>query len=1111
MPSEKDFIKTAKNTDFQTKSVENNNAPKVQTGKGADSISSAKSASQPSTQTTTKAPNNSVPSTASPTRTSQSPQTPPQSGGGASSRPQASMPQTSRESGTISNPTPTHGSQPSTQTTAKAPNNSVPKTAGSTFTPLKTSETGDITPQATTTKESITKASQTATSVVASMSAINANTHNAIHSFNNKPVLRSELLNAGKTLVSKAEVALSSSDDLGGQAVTGLIESGRISMYAFRASQYVTQATPSVVRTSVDGIKTGVNGVVSVGKGVYQVGKQTALSTVAIVQAYSLCKGLNVMPISKEGLNILKASTIWTGLSNTQISKAVSKGIQTAVNNIHSVVLKAKSIKTNIVITAKGIKQTAQNAYVLMKGLATGTLNVSYVAYRMEMFLKLKAGKALNAVKPFAKAGLRTTFKGAIKGTKWAVFRGMPKGIKTLKGGVVGLASLGEGIDDFAVQGAIQTVKVLDVATRVGAQTIKTGVRVGANTSVKTVKTAIKVGKGIGYWANFVKTNGWKKAMESAGKKAGKKFLTALQNSGKSIVSAVINLIKGLGTKIIIPLCLLLFVVCGGLTAITAPIAGIVSWVSGWFGTSDTNEEFEVSSFLSNNSYGVPYYASASRSLILAKCTNAKKPTGSFDLVRLYSDTTDSGIGAQININATAINNAFYTNAELIDIMSPVFNAVVYMNYDGTPTLQQAKDILADLYNRLFSFTYVDTVEYCGQSLTDGTGYAHTNHSCGYIHAESDCPNKTTGYHTTFTCGKNSSHTEYICNGHDDGTGNITYCSTTSALTSPCSNCTTRTVTVGCDYYGYKCGGYSVLNCTTPEHSHSCSECCSKYGSVHIFHNWTCGETEHTHGSGCYTTNYCNSGNEMSTACSHSPTSIFHCEGYSYCAGHGTRSYKLEMGGIYALINEIFIQPIDYYASLATRTEDEETAYQNLKDWYELFEVMLSEMSGSSYGGGISLSELNDVVWVTSPRTGNSDVVDLALSQVGNVGGETYWRYAGFTNRVAWCACFVNWCMRNTPSATGAYATTSNNYYCQTVADYYNSNGQFGHDYNNIAKGDCIFFDWECDGHTDHIGIVIGRDNEFVYTVEGNSGDAVKIKKYPLSSSVIYGYVYLNY
>ena len=37
-------------------------------------------------------------------------------------------------------------------------------------------------------------------------------------------------------------------------------------------------------------------------------------------------------------------------------------------------------------------------------------------------------------------------------------------------------------------------------------------------------------------------------------------------------------------------------------------------------------------------------------------------------------------------------------------------------------------------------------------------------------------------------------------------------------------------------------------------------------------------------------------------------------------------------------------------------------------------------------------------------------IVKVALSQVGNVGGEPYWSWYGFNSRVEWCACFVSWC-----------------------------------------------------------------------------------------------------
>lgn len=73
---------------------------------------------------------------------------------------------------------------------------------------------------------------------------------------------------------------------------------------------------------------------------------------------------------------------------------------------------------------------------------------------------------------------------------------------------------------------------------------------------------------------------------------------------------------------------------------------------------------------------------------------------------------------------------------------------------------------------------------------------------------------------------------------------------------------------------------------------------------------------------------------------------------------------------------------------------------------------------------------------------------------------------------------------------------------------WFQSHGQWGdRNYADIAPGDAIFFDWDGSGNADHVGIVVGLDENRVYTVEGNSGnDACSYKSYPRGSSVIRGY-----
>lgn len=167
----------------------------------------------------------------------------------------------------------------------------------------------------------------------------------------------------------------------------------------------------------------------------------------------------------------------------------------------------------------------------------------------------------------------------------------------------------------------------------------------------------------------------------------------------------------------------------------------------------------------------------------------------------------------------------------------------------------------------------------------------------------------------------------------------------------------------------------------------------------------------------------------------------------------------------------------------------------------------LSENYGWNISGNLSSTILTDIEFLQGDRQGNQEVIDVALAQVGQEGGRPFWSYYGFSERVEWCACFVHWCMRHTPSASPYYPDTANNAYCQTVANNFMAMGQWGdRNFTNLAAGDTIFFDWEGDGHTDHIGLVIGIDGNKVYTVEGNSGDAVRINSYTLGSNVIYGY-----
>ena len=179
----------------------------------------------------------------------------------------------------------------------------------------------------------------------------------------------------------------------------------------------------------------------------------------------------------------------------------------------------------------------------------------------------------------------------------------------------------------------------------------------------------------------------------------------------------------------------------------------------------------------------------------------------------------------------------------------------------------------------------------------------------------------------------------------------------------------------------------------------------------------------------------------------------------------------------------------------------------------EMFHVYL-ETSGNKpliFGGGSpdgSPSEdLSGVEFVNGTRPGNQELMELAKQQVGNVGGYPYWSWYGFNSRVEWCACFVSWCYNQAGKSEPRFAGCA----WQGVPRF-QSRGQWGaRGYENIAPGDAIFFDWDLDGVADHVGLVLGRDESRVYTVEGNSGDACKIKSYDLNYQCIKGYGLMNW
>ena len=135
---------------------------------------------------------------------------------------------------------------------------------------------------------------------------------------------------------------------------------------------------------------------------------------------------------------------------------------------------------------------------------------------------------------------------------------------------------------------------------------------------------------------------------------------------------------------------------------------------------------------------------------------------------------------------------------------------------------------------------------------------------------------------------------------------------------------------------------------------------------------------------------------------------------------------------------------------------------------------------------------------------GNGQIVSVALTQLGNEGGQKFWSWYGFDSHVAWCACFASWCGDQAGLIESGKMPKFS--LCDDGIAWFQSKGKWKSRGYSPAPGTLIFFDWNWDGTSDHVGIVEKTEGSTVYTVEGNSSDAVNKRSYDINNGTIMGY-----
>ena len=125
------------------------------------------------------------------------------------------------------------------------------------------------------------------------------------------------------------------------------------------------------------------------------------------------------------------------------------------------------------------------------------------------------------------------------------------------------------------------------------------------------------------------------------------------------------------------------------------------------------------------------------------------------------------------------------------------------------------------------------------------------------------------------------------------------------------------------------------------------------------------------------------------------------------------------------------------------------------------------------------------------------DVLNKAQSQDGtaesppNSNKSIYglW-YEPSLNGQKWCAMFVSWVFDHAGHPLGHIQTKNGIHHCQSAHNYYKEKGRLT---SNPQPGDIVIYDWEGNGHADHIGIFIKwttADKTAIEAWEGNTSTA---------------------
>lgn len=702
----------------------------------------------------------------------------------------------------------------------------------------------------------------------------------------------------------------------------------------------------------------------------------------------------------------------------------------------------------------KTIRTTA-DSYNAVHGYVAKT---KFVAKTVQKAAEYGAKRGVNAV---GRSIVHGTVQGAVKAKRIYI----PKAVDAA---TLGVGNVLASSDDAMVNATGKTITTTTYAVKTTAAGVrKTGsvIKTSARAGVKTAKAGKKV-------VRSIRKDGVKKTAKKAAKKAG-----------ESIVSFIISTAKAVGSKYIVPIVIVVVAVVVALTTISAPLMVIGTWLSGVFDMQNedgTSTEKEVQSYVNE------VVTELRQKYIDEKSWIAEYKT----LYEGYHAARVKFVGISKNFfEYTSFNSKFFSADSITSTIQPIFNAVVLMDYELEPTEQEAKSVVENMFNKLIYYTEETVTENCIGVMSP----------CGRLHKGEDCLNPQVEYHDTYTCSCDS----YVCHGHIREI--ITeICDGHNRDAIMCNGHLYGNAAMGTSYMYYHNDGELIYD------TDEAWSMCNNYQGF-VVGPFYCNE---------YDLPYCDNKREERTeetiyctdnqiACDNCTLT---CTGHEYCDGHKIYEMTVSMDGLNALIAKYFNEPIDELSSKDTLTPDEEKRLQNLKDYYEIMLIMLEQMGDTTGMNSLSLSGLKKVDFAESQRTGSQVVANLAVSQIGQFGGDAYWQYCGCSSRIPWSECFVYWIMNRTGNGDKYAYDIYERGDCNAIEDWFYAVGKIkDKTWRDMTKGDIAFLDSNLDGSTDKMGIVLGRDDAHVYVVEGNNADMVRLMRYPLDSQTIVVYAAIDY